>query len=91
MSVQSTVADITAQTMNFAPAVIGGIHAAEVSGASGADKKQAVIDGILAGAKAAENIPIPQVSAIAGMIDLFVSIFNSLGLFKHKPSTPPAA
>ena len=89
MSVQSTVTDITTQTMNFAPAVIGGIQAAEAAGASGENKKQAVIDGILAGAKAAENIPVPQVAAIAGMIDLAVSIFNSLGRFKHAPAPVP--
>lgn len=86
MSTVSTVTDINNTAIQFAPAVMGGIQAAELSGASGENKKQAVLDGIIAGARAGESIPIPQVEAISGMIDLFVSIFNSLGLFKKKTS-----
>jgi hypothetical protein len=90
MSVVSTVNQIDFATVQFAPAVLSGIQAAEQSSHSGENKKQAVLDGILAGAKAGENIPIPAVAAISGMIDLFVSIFNALGLFHHMPAAPTA-
>jgi hypothetical protein len=75
----------------YAPAVIAGVQAAEQSTASGEDKKQAVIDAIIAGSQVAEGIPIPQVAAIGGLIDLVVSIFNALGLFRHKKATPPTS
>ena len=84
MSVTSTVTQIDNQTLQYAPTVLAGIQAAELSSASGENKKQAVLAGILAGAKVGETIPVPQVAAISGMIDLFVSIFNALGLFNHK-------
>lgn len=87
MNVTSTVNAIDAQALQYAPAAIAGIHAAELSSASGANKKQAVIDGILAGAKIGETVPVPQVAAISAMIDLFVSIFNALGIFKKKATT----
>ena len=80
-----TIDAINAATLRYVPVVIAGVHAAEVSGSAGKAKKQAVMDGILAGAKAGEQIAQPQVRAIAGMIDLFVSIFNALGVFKKKP------
>ena len=86
--VTNTVDQINHATLTYAPAVIAGVQAAEVSGASGSNKKQAVLDGILAGAKLGENMPIPQVAAISGMIDMFVTIFNSLGLFKKSSPVP---
>ncbi len=90
MSIVSTVNQIDTETLAYAPTAIAGILAAEQTAASGGSKKQAVIDGILAGAKVGETVPIPQVAAISGMIDLFVSIFNALGLFRHKtlPASP---
>jgi len=84
MSIESTVNQINTQTLQYAPAAMAGIMAAEQSTASGESKLQAVLDGIQAGAHAGEQIPQPQVAAIAGMINLFVSIFNALGVFKHK-------
>lgn len=80
------VSMIDTQVATYAPAVIAGVQAAEHSGASGNDKKQAVIDAVLAGSQAAEGAPVPQVAAIAGLVNLVVSIFNSLGIFKHKGS-----
>lgn len=85
----NTVNQIDTQTLQYAPTVMAGIVAAQQSSADGATKKQAVIDGILAGAKAGETIPVPQVAAISGMIDLFVSIFKALGIFGKK-KTPTA-
>lgn len=88
MSIISTVTQIDTQTLQYAPAVLAAIQAAELSGQSGSNKKQAVLDGVLKGAQVAENIPIPQVQAIAGMVDMFVSIFNSLGIFKKSNPVP---
>lgn len=76
--VTATVNDITHQIVVFTPAVAAGVIAAQTVTAAGADKKQAVIDGILAGAKVGETIPIPQVAAVAGLVDLVVSIFKAL-------------
>lgn len=84
MSVVTTVDQIDAQTLTYIPAVIAGMHAAEQSTAAGATKKQAVLDAIQAGAQAGESVQAPQVAAIAGMIDMFASIFKALGVFRHK-------
>lgn len=84
----ATVNDITNQIVAYTPAVIAGVQAAEVTGVSGASKLQAVIAGIQEGSQIAEGIPVPAVSAIAGLVNLVVSIFNAVGLFKH--STPKA-
>lgn len=85
--VTGTVNQITADIVQYTPAVVAGVQAAEQSSASGQDKKQAVLDAIQAGSAAASSIPVPQVAAIAGLINLVVSIFNSLGIFKHKTPT----
>lgn len=79
-----TIAAITTQTLTYTPAVIAGVQAAETSLASGPSKQQAVINAILAGSQAAEGVPNPNVAAIAALVNLTVSIFNALGLFKHK-------
>lgn len=81
-----TINNIEMQTMNYAPAVMAGVQAAELSSATGAAKKQAVVNGIIAGSQTVQQSPgvSPTVSAIAGLVDLFVSIFNSLGVFSHK-------
>lgn len=39
---------------------------------------------IQAGSELGENVPVPQVAAISGLINLVVSIFNALGIFRHK-------
>jgi hypothetical protein len=92
MSIVSTINQIDTQAATYAPAAIVGIQAAEAAGlatgATGQQKAQAVLDGILAGARVAEGVPVPQVAAIAGLIDLCVSIFNALGVFNHHTATP---
>lgn len=80
-----TIAAITSNTLSYAPAVVAGVQAAEITGASGATKQQAVINGILAGSQALEIAPNPNVAAIAALINLFVSIFNATGIFHHAP------
>ncbi len=82
--VTHTVNQITAQVVTYTPAVVAGVQAAEMSGASGESKLQAVIDGIQAGSAGLVNTPVPQVAAIAALVNLVVSIFNALGVFKHK-------
>lgn len=82
-----SITSISQQVATYTPAVIAGVQAAEVSGASGSAKLQAVLDGIQAGSAAAELIPIPQVEAIAALVNLVVSIFNSLGIFKHNSTS----
>ncbi len=88
MSTASTIQAINNDTIAYAPAVIAGIQAAEatgsITGATGPQKAQAVIDGVLAGSQALENSKNANVAGIAALVDLFVSIFNSLGVFKHK-------
>lgn len=88
MNITSTVHAIDAETLTYMPIVVAGMQAAELSTAGGQTKKQAVLDAIVAGAEVGEGIPVPQVAAIASMIDLFASIFNALGLFHRKPAAP---
>lgn len=83
-SVVKVTTQINDQILTYVPAIITGARAAETSNASGAEKKQAVIDAILAGAKAGEAIPSANVAAIAGTIDLVVSVLNALGVFKKR-------
>jgi hypothetical protein len=79
-----TIAAITSHTITFAPAVIAGVQAAEMSSANGTTKQQAVVNAVLAGARAAEGTPNPNVAAIASLVDLVVSVLNATGLFSHK-------
>ena len=85
------ITQITTQTLAYAPAVLAGIQVAEQSTASGASKQQAVVNAVLAGSGALEAAPNANVAGIAALVNLFVSIFNSLGLFNHKPAPPPPA
>lgn len=73
-----TINEIDAQVLTYAPAVIAGVQQAEAVGGSGASKKQMVLTAIQAGAQIGEGLPSPNVSAISGLIDLVVSIFNAL-------------
>ena len=50
---------------------------------AGQTKLQTVVNAVMAGTQAAEGIPIPSVSAIAGLANLLVTILNSIGIFKH--------
>ena len=92
MSTQSTVATITADVTQYIPAVGAGVQAAEMAAraaeaqgitVSGEQKANAVLQGIQAGAGTLAQ-GTGQVAAISGLINLFVSIFNSLGIFDHK-------
>lgn len=93
MSEVSTVNAITANTLQYAPAVLAGIQAAEV--ARQADPTitgpqaqvsvvSSVLTGIEVGSGALESSPNATVASVAMLTNLFVSIFNSLGVFKHK-------
>jgi hypothetical protein len=86
----STIGTISTQTLTYAPAILAGVQAAEQSTVSGADKKQAVVNAVIAGARAAEGVPNPQVAGIATLIDLFISILNATGVFSHKSAPAPA-
>jgi len=79
------ISAIDTQVLNYAPAVLAGVQAAEMTAASGPSKFQAVLAGILAGSQAAEAIPIPNVQGIAALVNLSVTILNMLGAFSHKP------
>lgn len=87
----SLVTTITSDTLQYAPAVIAGIQAAELAGGTGQAKHTAVLNGILTGVQvgsaALAQSSTGQVQAISSLINLFVSIFNSLGLFKHSTIT----
>ncbi len=83
--VVSTVNDITSQIVTYTPAVAAAVQAAEMTGASGQSKKQAVLNAIQAGSQLAAGVPQPQVAAISSLVNLVVSIFNALGVFSHKP------
>ena len=86
----STVNQINEQVTTYAPLVMAGIQAAEQSTMSGANKKQAVLDGIQSASGTLAASTKPDVAAIGAMINMFVSIFNALGIFKKKPATPGA-
>jgi len=83
-SVVAATTKINNQVLAYAPAAIAAIQAAETSDLSGAAKRQAVIDGILAGARAGETSQNVNVAAISGMIDLIVSVLNATGVFKKR-------
>ncbi len=85
--VQTTVAAINANIVAYAPAVITAVQAAEMSSASGTDKATAVINAIQQGSANLTLAPQPDVAAIAGLVNLVVTIFNMLGVFKHKTPT----
>lgn len=89
MSVATTVNQITSVELQFVPAVLAGVQAAEATGAPGHAKAQAVIDGVIAGsgALAGQAGVQPTVAGIAALVNLTVSILNALGIFKKK-STP---
>jgi hypothetical protein len=83
-----------ASFLKYAPYALAGAQAVEaaVGAGNGADKKQLVIAGILAGAHAGETVPVPQVQAIAGVVDIVVGTLNAAGLLGKTPtpvSVPP--
>lgn len=96
MSTLATVNTITTGVVSYAPAVIAGIQAAEATGTASGQSKQAavvsaVLNGVEVGSGALENSTNSTVAGVAALVNLFVSIFNSLGIFKHATVTAPAA
>jgi hypothetical protein len=91
MSVTTTVNQIDQASATYAPAVLTGVLAVEkaAAGLPGETKSQLVVNTIVAGATAAEGVPVPAVQGIAALVALFCTILNAAGIFKPKPA--PAA
>lgn len=51
----------------------------------GESKAQLAANVVLAGAAAAQGVPIPAVQAVSGLVALIVSILNATGVFNHGP------
>jgi hypothetical protein len=89
MSTLAVTTQITQGTLAYAPAVLAGVAAAESAAplAPGASKQAAVVsavlNGIEVGSGALESSPNPTIAGVALLVNLFVSIFSSLGIFKH--------
>lgn len=90
-SVNPTIQSITNLTLNYTPATIAGVLAAEQSNAAGATKLQSVVNGVLATTGSLETNTNPNVAAISALANLFVSIFNDTGLFSSKTKTASTA
>lgn len=84
MSVATTVTNITNNEVQYAPAVLAGVLAAEQSTQPGTSKAQAVVNGIIAASAAGAQVPQPTVAGISELVNLTVSILNALGVFSHK-------
>ncbi len=84
MSFTKTVDQINTETVKYAPAVLQGVLAVEAAakGLPGQAKQQLVVDAIVAGATAAQAVPVPAVQGVAALVNLFVAILNAAGLFK---------
>ena len=69
--------------MKYAPMAMAAVKAveAEVGASDGADKKALVIAYVLAASHAGQNVPIAQVQAIAGVVNLIVGMLNLSGVF----------
>lgn len=94
MSALSVVNQITSQTVDYAPAVIAGVQAAQAArnadpSITGAQAQSAVVSSILTGIEvgsgALETSKNPTVAGIALLVNLFVSIFKAL---KHPAFVP---
>jgi N-acetylglucosamine-6-phosphate deacetylase len=97
MNMLAVTSLITADTLAFAPAVLAGVSAAETAAplAPGTTKQAAVVNAVLQGIQVGsgelETSANPTVAGVATLVNLFVSIFNALKVFKHAtPGTPPA-
>ena len=97
MSVLSVTNQITAETMQYAPAVMAGVQAAQQAApdAPGQSKQAAVVSAVLTGVEvgsgALENSPNKTVAGVALLINMFVSIFKALRHPAFVPPVPPAA
>lgn len=82
--INPTLAAITTDVSAYAPAVLAGVQAAELSNAPGTSKLQAVVNGVLGTTGALETSANPNVAGVAALANLFVGILNALGVFTHK-------
>jgi len=92
MSVFSSLAAF----LKYAPLVLESVKEVEaaIGAGNGQSKRQLLLAYVLAAIHAGENVPIAQVQAIAGVIDIIVGLLNGLGVFgKTSPSVavPPSA
>lgn len=83
------ISAITLATVNYSPAVLAGIQAAEASKASGSTKLQAVVNGVLGTTGALETNTNPNVAAVSALANFFVGIANATGMFNHGAKTAP--
>lgn len=83
-----TISAITQDTASFAPAVLAGVQAAQLANVDGGTKQEAVVNAVLGTTGALESNSNPNVAGIAALANLFVNIFNTLGVFKHKTVKP---
>jgi hypothetical protein len=86
MSVTTTVNQINTATLEYLPAVLAGVQAAEqvAPGLPGETKAQAVVNGIIAGSAVLAGDANPNVAGIAALVNLVVSILNAAKIFRHK-------
>lgn len=93
MSVTNTATNITNQIVSYSPALVQSVRAAvevaeTVPDATGPQKQRAVVSAVLTGievgSQALETHPNPAVASVALLINLVVSVLNSLGVFKRK-------
>jgi predicted AAA+ superfamily ATPase len=75
----------------YLPVVLQGITAVEatIEGATGASKKQVVMDIITNVAAAGEKIPEAHVQQISGLVDVVVGTLNKSGVFTSSTATAP--
>jgi len=87
-----SISQISAQINAHLPATYAAVLAVEATAHDqpGKTKLQTVVDVVLAGAQAAQGVPIPEVQAIAGLASLLVGLLNGWGVFNHgaKPNIP---
>jgi hypothetical protein len=72
------------QALQYFPSVLSSVAAVEQvvgTAASGASKKQLIMDSVAVAAKIGEAVP--QVALISGLIDQVVTSLNTIGVFKH--------
>ncbi len=96
MSVVTTVNGITGQIVSYTPALVQSVRAAvevaeSVPEVTGPQKQRAVVaavlEGVEVGSQALETHSNPTVAAVALLVNLVVSVLNSLGVFKRKAAT----
>lgn len=68
--------------LKYAPYAIAGIQSVEatIGAGNGQTKQQLVVAGILTAVHAGEQVPVSQVQAISGIVDLVVGTLNASGL-----------